>query len=636
MESSRRLGRTAVRPTPPVVRPSAPSLAPKHEGVPVIRLDAISLDVDNLRVLSGVNLSFYPGEVHALVGDRGSGKSAIAQVLVGKARPTEGSIWFAGKRLARYADRQAQAEEVALVHQYISLIDNFTIAENLFLPNRTVKLFPFVSRKHLVQEAQRYFGQAGFELPMSTIYNDLSLSEKTVVSILRAIMRAPKVLIIDDVLERLTTPDSTRIAELLRKRVREGMALIVISHRIDDVYDLADRVSIIRSGSVLLTDAVDNLDRLYLLKLAYSEYAASDEGADHSNEFYQLFKYNEAILKKLPINLIVTDPENKIRMINDFGRAYFARIEQRILNRPLGSLFRKNKEIYGEIEEGVRSGTERTFYNIRMDLRDGEVIVNIKIYPIYDRKFHIGTIVISEDISEQKRLRQHLILSEKLASVGLLAAGVAHEINNPLEIIYNYLSYLRMNPKQRVIGDTVAKLEEEIDAIKQIVSNLIFFSDNSNTEIDSFDVNEVITNLLDLVQYSSQKRAIETIFTPGRQTIPLRANKVEIRQVVLNLLKNSSEALEGGGKILISTEVDPIDQVVIRVADTGPGIDPTTQSSIFLPFYSTKKQNQTNLGLGLSVSYGIVKKHNGTITVNNRSGGGCEFVIVFPQVATRS
>lgn len=328
----------------------------------------------------------------------------------------------------------------------------------------------------------------------------------------------------------------------------------------------------------------------------------------------------------------MTDPENKIRMINDFGREYFARTEQRILNRPLSSLFRKNKAIYGGIEEGIRSGTERTFYNIRMDLREEDVIVNIKIYPIYDRKFHIGTIVIIEDISEQERLRQHLILSEKLASVGLLAAGVAHEINNPLEIIYNYLSYLRMNPKQHVIGDTVSKLEEEIDAIKQIVSNLIFFSDNSNTGIDSFDVNEVITNLLELVQYSSQKRAIETVFTPFRPAVWLRANKVEIRQVVLNLLKNSIEALENGGRILITTNVDEMDHVIIKVADTGPGIDPSVQSSIFLPFYSTKKQNETNLGLGLSVSYGIVKKYNGTIAVSNRPGGGCEFAIVFPLV----
>ena len=631
MESLRHRDRTLACP-PAALDQASTSSAAAGEGIPAIRLKSVSLFVDNARVLSDVNLSFFAGEVHALVGDRGSGKSAIAHIVAGKTRPTEGVICFEGNQVSRRTDRRALAQHVALVHQSITLIDNFTIAENLFLPNRTVKLFPFVSRKRLVQEAELYFAEAGFSMPMSAVYNDLSLSEKTVVSILRAIMQAPKILIIDDVLERLTTPDVARIAELLRSRVKEGMALISISHRIDDVYNLADRVSIIRNGSVLLTDAVDNLDRLYLLKLAYSEYATSEEGADHSNEFYQLFKYNEAILKKLPINLIVTDPENKIRMINDFGREYFARAEQRILNRPLSSLFRKNKGIYGGIEEGIRSGMERTFYNIRMDLREDDIIVNIKIYPIYDRKFHIGTIVIIEDISEQERLRQHLILSEKLASVGLLAAGVAHEINNPLEIIYNYLSYLRMNPKQPVIGDTVGKLEEEIDAIKQIVSNLIFFSDNSNTGVDSFDVNEIITSLLDLVQYSSQKRAIDIVFTPFRQVVLLRANKVEIRQVVLNLLKNSIEALENGGRILITTNVDEMDQVIIKVADTGPDIDPSAQGSIFLPFYSTKKQSETNLGLGLSVSYGIVKKYSGTIAVNNRPGGGCEFAIVFPLV----
>lgn len=276
MESLRRRDRTLASPPAALDRTSAQSAAPR-EGTPAIQLKSVSLVVDNVRVLSDVNLSFFAGEVHALVGDRGSGKSAIAKIIAGMARSTEGAVYFGGKQISRRADRRTQAQQVALVHQSITLIDNFTIAENLFLPSRTVKLFPFVSRKRLVQEAELYFAEAGFTMPMSAVYNDLSLSEKTVVSILRAVMRAPKVLIIDDVLERLTTPDLARIAELLRNRVREGMAVVSISHRIDDVYNLADRVSIIRNGSVLLTDAVDNIDRLYLLKLAYSEYATSED-----------------------------------------------------------------------------------------------------------------------------------------------------------------------------------------------------------------------------------------------------------------------------------------------------------------------------------------------------------------------
>ncbi|GAK56747.1 histidine kinase [Candidatus Vecturithrix granuli] len=143
----------------------------------------------------------------------------------------------------------------------------------------------------------------------------------------------------------------------------------------------------------------------------------------------------------------------------------------------------------------------------------------------------------------------------------------------------------------------------------------------------------MIRNILTLIKHSAKHKNITIHFTPSDNEIAIHANKNEIKQVMLNLLKNSFEAMPSGGEIFIGTTQIPLNGnsfVQMTFTDTGPGIQAENLSDIFLPFYSTKKGHEDNLGLGLSVSYGIIRKYHGTISVENIDQSGCQFIINFP------
>ena len=238
------------------------------------------------------------------------------------------------------------------------------------------------------------------------------------------------------------------------------------------------------------------------------------------------------------------------------------------------------------------------------------------------------------NIVDAFKLQEQLILSEKLASVGLLAAGVAHEINNPLEIIYNYLRFIKHKFPDPELRRAIDNIYEEISAITGIVSNLHTFSDNKKLLREEIELNELIRNMLTLIKHSAKAQQITIRFTPHHDTLSIQANKNEIKQVILNLLKNSFEAMPAGGTIQIeTTQTTENGQTFVQITfqDTGAGIPEAHLNDIFLPFYSTKRGEEENFGLGLSVSYGIITKYNGTIAVKNSSPTGCQFIIKLPQ-----
>ena len=177
-------------------------------------------------------------------------------------------------------------------------------------------------------------------------------------------------------------------------------------------------------------------------------------------------------------------------------------------------------------------------------------------------------------------------------------------------------------------------LHEQISSIANTVSTLHSFSDNTQGTNDDIDINDVIRNMLNLLKHNASYKYITIHFEPYEQELLIRANKHEIKQVILNLLKNSFEAMPSGGNIFIKTmpiTENDSESVQMIFKDTGPGICDDNPNNVFLPFYSTKKGQEHNLGLGLSVSYGIIKKYNGTISVKNIDESGCQFVITLPQ-----
>jgi PAS domain S-box-containing protein len=240
-----------------------------------------------------------------------------------------------------------------------------------------------------------------------------------------------------------------------------------------------------------------------------------------------------------------------------------------------------------------------------------------------------GRLIIVDDITDRVRLEDQLIQNEKLTSIGLLAAGVAHEVNTPLAVISSYSQMLR---KQISPEDSGHKLLEKITKqtfrASEIVNSLLSFSRTNATEFSDVEIHQVIRDTLSLLEHQLKTAAIGVDFQPAAETPILAGNPGKLQQVFLNLFLNAKDAMAGGGELRIRTAV--LDsKVEIVVSDTGSGISRDNVKKIYDPFFTTKSAGK-GTGLGLSVSYGIVQEHGGSISVESNLGRGTSFKLEFP------
>lgn len=309
--------------------------------------------------------------------------------------------------------------------------------------------------------------------------------------------------------------------------------------------------------------------------------------------------------------------------------------------------------------------------DITMVRKDGtEIPVNLNACPIdYWRKPAI--LVIARDMTESHRLRQQILQTEKMAALGQLISGIAHELNNPLTTVIGYSELLRQqpHPPEELLDEGLAAIHEAAQRASQIVRNLLAFARQHRVEKSPVNINELIERTLALRSYELKVNNIEVV-TDFDPLLPLVvADGAQLQQVFLNLIINAEQAMQqahGSGHLFVRTRVkalepeqdqasltgepslvpqpsngqrqasrDPRRQtntlVEIIVADDGPGIPPAHLHRVFEPFFTTKPVGQ-GTGLGLSISHSIVEQHGGRISAGNRSEGGAEFIIELPVV----
>ena len=252
------------------------------------------------------------------------------------------------------------------------------------------------------------------------------------------------------------------------------------------------------------------------------------------------------------------------------------------------------------------------------------------ISPIVDGNDHIvGYLGAHRDITEQKILEQQLVRSQKMESIGTLAAGIAHEVGNPLTSISSLVQVI-----QRTTADSFAKeklelIKDQINRIARIIRDLVDFSRPSAYVVKPTDVNRVVREALNIVQYGKKVKDIAFTLELADDLPSLAVVPDQLAQVFINILMNAVDALEGKpGSIWIGSRANE-EHVEVLVKDTGKGIAPDDREKVFEPFFTTKAVGQ-GTGLGLWVSYGIVESFGGEIEVESESGRGSTFKIKLP------
>ncbi|MCC6857193.1 MAG: PAS domain S-box protein [Bryobacterales bacterium] len=261
-----------------------------------------------------------------------------------------------------------------------------------------------------------------------------------------------------------------------------------------------------------------------------------------------------------------------------------------------------------------------------------EIIVNIAIAPLVSKHLEqIGRLIIFDDVTDRAELERQLLQADKLSSIGLLAAGVAHEVNTPLAVISTYAQMLA----KQVAGDDqksrlLEKIAKQTFRASEIVNSLLNFSRTSATEFVEVDLNRVVQETLSLVEHQMQKAGVRTELSLEKGLAPISGNPNKLQQVFLNLFLNARDAMSGGGELKVSTWTGE-GGVRVDVADTGHGIAEESLGRIYDPFYTTKAARK-GTGLGLAVTYGIMREHGASISVASRPGGGTRFHLEFPHV----
>lgn len=281
------------------------------------------------------------------------------------------------------------------------------------------------------------------------------------------------------------------------------------------------------------------------------------------------------------------------------------------------------------LDTAVRKG-HATRDGLHLATRDGRRIPTLTTAGFIEYGDRRWLQLVCVDVSDRERLEAQLIQSEKLAAIGQLAAGIAHELRNPLAIVMNALYDLRQllaNPSSAVVEDLVIA-EEEIARAQAIIKNLLEFSRESGAEVEYVDLNDVVARALQLMQKSLQNAGVRVTVDLG--AVPrVVANTNAVRQIVLNLVTNAVQAMPDGGELTLRTTRAAGNRVRLEVRDTGVGIPSANLSEIFNPFYTTKAPGQ-GTGLGLSIVHSILQRYHGDILVESSVGQGSVFIIELP------
>lgn len=235
-------------------------------------------------------------------------------------------------------------------------------------------------------------------------------------------------------------------------------------------------------------------------------------------------------------------------------------------------------------------------------------------------------------------LDQQLIQSQKLASIGELSSGIAHEINNPLAIIGQEAEWMRHllkkdesdeSERYEDLQDSLQEIVRQVDRCKDITHKLLDFARKKDPLIQATDVNKLIEDMVKLVEKEAVHKHITLVRKYEQNMLPVFTDPPLLRQVVLNLLNNAVYAVGREGTIEVATRMGQNDSAVVEIADTGCGIPKEHLSKIFDPFFTTKPQGK-GTGLGLSICHGIVTKIGGQISVESAVGEGTTFFVVLP------
>ncbi|HEY8394227.1 MAG TPA: ATP-binding protein, partial [Thermaerobacter sp.] len=395
-----------------------------------------------------------------------------------------------------------------------------------------------------------------------------------------------------------------------------GVVLVVQGQRAPYPFNQPDLLAVIASQAAL---SLDNA-RLF------------EQVQGRLNELMALKRFRDLVFEQINTGIVAVDEDGLVTLTNRTAVEILARVgyapERVRAPRRLGDQIPYDSILLEQLASD-RPLQPVTLHLRRQDDAGGPpVVVTAQSFPLFDEECRrVGAVLLVRDVTQERELEQRVLRSERLAAVGQLAAGAAHEIRNPLTAIKGFIQLIG----QRVDRETGAYIDivfQEIDRIEQIVNDLLLLARQPQPRLKRVDLARLLGRLVEMVRMEAGAGRYHIELVVEDKLPSLSADERQLRQVFLNLIRNGLEAMLDGGRLWIRASHDrDAGTVTVEVEDEGVGIPPEILERIFDPFFSTKDHGT---GLGLAVSYGIVRNHGGHIDVESEPGRGTRVRVILP------
>ena len=351
-------------------------------------------------------------------------------------------------------------------------------------------------------------------------------------------------------------------------------------------------------------------------------------------ELERLKIYTENIIESINIAVLALDLNGVITSCNRAFEELYGIGRNQIRGTHVANLLAR--DVIASIQEAAGTAgwelkASANIYKLYVQNRkDEKLIVNASIIPLIDTTdLNSGCLIVMDDITEKVRLEDQLLQAEKLSSIGLLAAGIAHEVNTPITGIS---SYTQMLLQQTPAGDErkpmLEKIEKQTFRAAEIVNGLLNFARMNGSEFTELDLNQLIRESLALLEHQLRQNRVDVLYAPDESIPKVYGNAGKLQQVFVNLFLNARDAMPTGGTLKVETAKND-SMVVVDILDSGIGIPSENLRQIYDPFFTTKSTGK-GTGLGLAVTYGIIQEHGGRIFVDSAPARGTHFRLKLP------
>jgi PAS domain S-box-containing protein len=391
----------------------------------------------------------------------------------------------------------------------------------------------------------------------------------------------------------------------------------------------------LQKGSYFTTEDASMLSALARYAAIALENAALYRSVESKAKELELLKtYTENIIESIDIAVLALESTGRIRSCNHAFETLLNVTRSQIAGTSIENLM--SPDVLASIQRatgtaGWKLDSPANIFKLSIDNPDGKKrIVNLSVIPLQDPSAaDSGSLLVIEDITEKIYLEDQLLQAEKLSSIGLLAAGIAHEINTPITGISSYTQMLlkeNVEPDRR--KSILEKIEKQTFRAAEIINSLLNFSRMSSSEFKAVDINQLISDSLAFLDHQLGLSHIKVESDLEESLPPIYGNTGKLQQVFVNLFLNARDAMPSGGELAIHTGMNE-SMVIVDISDTGDGIPRENLKKIFDPFFTTKSIGK-GTGLGLAVTYGIIQEHGGKIFVDSDTGRGTRFTLKLP------